>query len=492
MKTYQNFIGGEWVGSTAKKRVPNINPANSAEVLGEAPLSTHEEATAAAQIAAQAFRTWRKVSAPQRGAIVTRAAQLMSERKEEIARTLTREEGKIIAEARGEIQRTINILEFCGSHGRRLNGETIPLELADNFGYTMKQPLGVAALITPWNFPVAIPAWKIAPALVAGNTVVFKPATLTPETAGLVVQCFADAGLPPGVLNMVYGSGGVVGAALIDHPATRAVSFTGSTEIGLDVYQRAARRGIRAQCEMGGKNPVIVLEDADVDLAVAGVAAGAFGSTGQRCTATSRVILMHPVADAFLEKLVNIAHNMRLGDGLEAGVDMGPSVDESQLEKVLEYIDVGKAEGAELLFGGARVAEGALAKGYFVQPTIFDRVRPEMRIAREEIFGPVLAVIRVESFEEAMDAANASEFGLTSSIYTRDAVRMFRFIDEIETGMTHVNSPTLGGEAQLPFGGSKATGVGPREQGSEVFDFYTETKVVYIDYTGIRRESKLY
>jgi aldehyde dehydrogenase (NAD+) len=492
MKTYQNFIGGEWVGSTSKKRVPNINPANGEEVLGEAPLSTHEEATAAAQIAGQAFQTWRKVAAPKRGAIVARAAQLMTERKEEIARTLTREEGKIIAEARGEIQRTINILEFCGSHGRRLNGETIPLELADNFGYTLKQPLGVAALITPWNFPLAIPAWKIAPALVAGNTVVFKPATLTPETAGLMVQCFVDAGLPPGVLNMVYGSGGVVGTALIDHPATRAVSFTGSTEIGLDVYQRAARRGIRAQCEMGGKNPVIVLEDADVDLAVAGVAAGAFGSTGQRCTATSRVILMHPVADAFLEKLVNSAHTMRLGDGLESDVDMGPSVDESQMEKVLEYIDVGKAEGAELLFGGARAAEGALAKGYFIQPTIFDRVRPEMRIAREEIFGPVLAVIRVESFEEAMDAANASEFGLTSSIYTRDVVRMFRFIDEIETGMTHVNSPTLGGEAQLPFGGSKATGVGPREQGSEVFDFYTETKVVYIDYTGTRREGKLY
>jgi aldehyde dehydrogenase (NAD+) len=308
----------------------------------------------------------------------------------------------------------------------------------------------------------------------------------------MVVQCFADAGLPAGVLNLVYGSGGEVGAALIDHGATRVVSFTGSTEVGLNVYGRAAARGIRAQCEMGGKNPVIVLEDADVDLAVAGVAAGAFGSTGQRCTATSRVILMHPVADAFLEKLIDIACKMRLGNPLEEGVDMGPSVDESQLQTVLKYLDIGKAEGAELLCGGERATEGELSKGFFVQPTVFDRVRPEMRIAQEEIFGPVLSVIRVESFEEAIAAANDSPFGLTSSIYTRDVVRMFRYIEEIETGMTHVNSPTLGGEAQLPFGGTKATGVGPREQGSEVFDFYTETKVVYIDYTGAKREGKLY
>jgi acyl-CoA reductase-like NAD-dependent aldehyde dehydrogenase len=492
MKTYQNFIGGEWVDSATKKHVPNINPANTDDVLGEAPLSTREEAVGAAEEAAQAFQSWRKVPAPKRGAIVNRAAQIMTERKEEIARALAREEGKLLSEARGELQRTINIMEFCGSHGRRLNGETIPLELADNFGYTIKQPLGVAALITPWNFPVAIPAWKIAPALVAGNTIVFKPATLTPESAALTVGCFVDAGLPAGVLNMIYGGGGEVGTALIDHPAVKCVSFTGSTEIGLSVYERAARRGIRAQCEMGGKNPVIVLEDADIDLAVAGVAAGAFGSTGQRCTATSRVILMHPVADAFLEKLVNTACKMRLGNPLEADVDIGPSVDESQMQKVLEYIEIGKAEGAELLCGGARAAEGALSKGFFVQPTVFDRVRPDMRIAREEIFGPVLSVIRVESFEEAMAAANASDFGLTSSIYTRDAVRMFRYIEEIETGMTHVNSPTLGGEAQLPFGGMKSTGVGPREQGNEVFDFYTETKVVYIDYTGAKRDGKLY
>ena len=492
MTIYHNYINGEWVASHGKRRFININPANTDDVIGEVPLATREEAVAAVEAAAAAFRNWRRTPAPKRGEIVTRAARIMAERREAIARALTREEGKILAEARGELQRSINIAEFSGAHGRRLNGETIPLELADNFGYTIKQPLGAVSLITPWNFPVAIPVWKIAPALVAGNTVIFKPATLTPESSRMVVECFIDAGLPAGVLNLVFGSGGEIGDILIDHPAIQAVSFTGSTEIGMGVYQKAAARGIRAQCEMGGKNPVIVMEDADLDLAVAGVFNGAFGSTGQRCTATSRVILMHPVADAFLEKLVALANNMRLGDGLQDGVEMGPSVDEGQMHKVLEYVDIARAEGAELLCGGVRAAEGSLAKGFFVKPTIFDRTRPDMRISCEEVFGPVLAVSRVESFEEAMEVANASEFGLTSSIYTRDATRIFRYVDEIETGITHVNSPTLGGEAQMPFGGMKSTGIGQREQGTEVFDFYTETKAVYIDYTGTRREGKLY
>ncbi|HRC76093.1 MAG TPA: aldehyde dehydrogenase family protein, partial [Kouleothrix sp.] len=437
------------------------------------------------------FRQWRRVPAPRRGAIVSRAAQLMQERRDTIARALAREEGKLLSEAQGEMNRSINVAEFSGAHGRRLSGQTIPLELANNFGYTIRVPRGVAALITPWNFPVAIPVWKIAPALVAGNSVVFKPSPLTPETSGLVVQCFADAGLPDGVLNMVHGDADV-GTTFIDHPAVKCVSFTGSTPTGMAIYAQAARRGIAAQCEMGGKNPVIVLEDADLDLAVAGVVSGAFGSTGQRCTATSRVILVHPVADAFLERLTDAAAKLRLGSGLDADVDIGPIVSESQLERVLSYIDIGRGEGAELLCGGQRASAGALANGYFVEPTVFDRVRPEMRIAQEEIFGPVLSVIRVENFDEAMAAANDSPFGLTSSIYTRDAIRMFRYIDEIETGMTHVNSPTLGGEAQVPFGGTKATAVGPTEQGTEVFDFYTETKVVYVDYTGAKREGKLY
>ncbi|MFN8504738.1 aldehyde dehydrogenase family protein [Kouleothrix sp.] len=491
MKTYQNYIGGEWTTSSSKKRVPNINPADTRDVLGETPMSTRDEAAAACAVAAEAFRQWRRVPAPRRGAIVSRAAQLMQERRDTIARALAREEGKLLSEAQGEMNRSINVAEFSGAHGRRLSGQTIPLELANNFGYTIRVPRGVAALITPWNFPVAIPVWKIAPALVAGNSVVFKPSPLTPETSGLVVQCFADAGLPDGVLNMVHGDADV-GTTFIDHPAVKCVSFTGSTPTGMAIYAQAARRGIAAQCEMGGKNPVIVLEDADLDLAVAGVVSGAFGSTGQRCTATSRVILVHPVADAFLERLTDAAAKLRLGSGLDADVDIGPIVSESQLERVLSYIDIGRGEGAELLCGGQRASAGALANGYFVEPTVFDRVRPEMRIAQEEIFGPVLSVIRVENFDEAMAAANDSPFGLTSSIYTRDAIRMFRYIDEIETGMTHVNSPTLGGEAQVPFGGTKATAVGPTEQGTEVFDFYTETKVVYVDYTGAKREGKLY
>lgn len=491
MKTYRNFIGGEWVVSSSARRIPNLNPANVDDVLGEIPLTASEDTRAAADVAAQAFRTWRKLPSPQRGAIVSRAAQALRERGEAIARTLTREQGKLLSEARGEVQRTINILEFAGAHGRRLTGETIPLELANNFGYTVRRPLGVVALITPWNFPVAVPAWKIAPALVAGNTVVFKPSPLTPETSELLVQCFVDAGLPPGALNLVHGDH-EAGEALVDHPAVRAVSFTGSTPNGMRLNERAARRGIRVQCEMGGKNPVIVLGDADIDLAVAGVAAGAFGTAGQRCTATSRVILHHPVADAFLERLVATVSAMRLGDGFDEGVAIGPLSSETHMQRVLEYIQIGVQEGAELLCGGARATDGVLSRGFFVPPTVLDRARPEMRIAQEEIFGPVLTAFRVESFEEAMAVANDSPFGLTSSIYTRDVTRVFHYIDEIETGMVHVNSPTLGGEAQMPFGGTKTTAIGPFEQGVEAFDFYTETKAVYIDYTGNRREGKLY
>ncbi|HEU4327326.1 MAG TPA: aldehyde dehydrogenase family protein [Roseiflexaceae bacterium] len=491
MKLYQNLLGGSWQTSQSAERVPNRNPADRDEVLGELPLSTPAEAEQAAEAAGRAYREWRRVPAPKRGALVAQAARLMAERREQIAAALSHEEGKPLAEARGELARTINILEFCGAQGRRLAGETIPLELTHNFGYTVRQPLGVVALITPWNFPVAIPAWKIAPALVAGNTAVLKPSPLTPESSELVVRCFEDAGLPPGVLNLVHGEAPAA-RALIDHPEVRAVSFTGSTPVGLAIYQQAARRGIRAQCEMGGKNPVVVLEDADLDLAVAGVVSGAFGATGQRCTATSRVILQDTIADAFMERLVAAVGRLRLGDGRQEGVDVGPLVDERQLLRVLDAIEAAKGEGAELVCGGGRATEGALVRGNFVLPTVFDRVRPGMRLAQEEIFGPVLAVLRVAGFDEALEAANDSAFGLTSSIYTRDLGAVFRFIDAIETGMTHVNSPTLGGEAQLPFGGVKASAVGPLEQGEEVFDFFSQTKVVYIDYTGAQRQGKLY
>jgi aldehyde dehydrogenase (NAD+) len=416
----------------------------------------------------------------------------MEDHKEELAQLLTREEGKTIGESRGELQRSINVAEFCAGESRRLNGETIQSELPANFAYTIRQPLGVVACITPWNFPVAIPVWKIAPALVAGNTVVFKPATLTPATGVRIVELFAEAGIPPGVLNLVIGSGSDAGDEIINHPAVKAISFTGSNPVGIRLYEQASRRGAKVQCEMGGKNPVVIMEDADMDLAVESTVQGAFGSSGQRCTATSRAVVVADVADEFVERIAKRAESMRLGDGANADTEMGPSVDSSQFKTVLRYIDVGQEDGATLVCGGSPATGDALKKGYFVRPTVFDHVTPEMRLAREEVFGPVLAVLRVADFDEAMQVANDCEYGLSSSIFTNDAVRVFRFIDEIETGMTHVNSPTTGGEAHIPFGGIKGTGIGDREQGSTALDFYTDLKVVYVDYTGRKREGDLY
>jgi aldehyde dehydrogenase (NAD+) len=416
----------------------------------------------------------------------------MEDHKEELAQILTREEGKTIGESRGELQRSINVAEFCAGESRRMNGETIQSELPLNFAYTLKQPLGVVACVTPWNFPVAIPVWKIAPALVAGNTVVFKPASLTPGTAVRIVEIFQEAGIPPGVLNLILGSGSDAGDEIISHPAVKAVSFTGSNGVGIRLYEQVSRRGGKVQCEMGGKNPVVILEDADMDLAVESTAQGAFGSSGQRCTATSRAVVMNEIADEFVKRIAARARSMRLGAGSDPNTEMGPSVDESQFKTVLSYIDIGREDGATLVCGGARAKENGLDKGFFVQPTVFDHVTPDMRVAREEIFGPVLSVLRVNSFEEAMQTANDCEFGLSSSIFSNDAARIFRFVDEIETGMTHINSPTTGGEAHIPFGGIKGTGIGDREQGSTALDFYTELKVVYVDYTGRKREGNLY
>src|SRR6266850_2205452 len=480
----RNFIGGEWVQSAGTRRKERRNPANHDDVIGLVTLSTREEARQAVAAAAAAFPAWRATPAPVRGRIIAKAAQIMTDRQQELGRLLTREEGKTLSESAGEIQRSINILEYMADESRRIGGETLPSELPKNFCYTVRQPLGVVACVTPWNFPVAIPVWKIAPALIAGNTVVFKPATLTPETATAVVSIFERAGLPKGVLNMVLGSGGTVGNALVDHDDVKAVSFTGSNEVGAGIYARVAKRMIRLQAEMGGKNPVIVLADADLDLAVESTAQGAFGSTGQRCTATSRVIVEEEVADAFVERLVARSKKIKIGSGLEAGIDMGPAVDKSQLETDLKYIAIGQEEGAKLCGGGRRREEGALAHGHFVEPTVFDHVTPAMRIAQEEIFGPVISVIRVKGFEEAMAAANDVRYGLAASIFTRDPSAIFRFADDIEAGIVHINSGTPGGEAQLPFGGTKATGVGPREQGPTALEFYTEVKTVYVDYTG--------
>lgn len=492
MTIYRSFINGEWLASASGKAASNINPANIDDVIGTIEMAARGEARLAAEAAYNAFRGWKNTPAPARGRIIARAARLMEDHKEELAQVLTREEGKTIAEARGELTRAINVVEFCAGESRRMTGETIPSELPANFAYTIKEPHGVVACITPWNFPIAIPAWKIAPALVAGNTVVFKPATITPGTAARLTEIFNEAGLPPGVLNLVLGSGSEAGDEIVNHPAVRAISFTGSTETGLKLYEQVARRGVKVQAEMGGKNPVVVLEDADMDLAVESTAQGAFGSTGQRCTATSRAVVIEKIADEFVEKIVTRAKSFRLGPGDDPKTDIGPSVDESQFNTVLKYIDIGREDGASLLCGGKRASGTGLENGYFVEPTVFDRVTPDMRIAREEIFGPVLSVLRVKDFDEAMTVANDSEYGLSSSIFTNDANNIFRFVDEIETGMTHINSPTTGGEAHIPFGGTKATGIGAREQGSASLDFYTELKVVYVDYTGRKREGNLY
>lgn len=492
METYRNFINGEWVEGNSSRTAENLNPANTQDVIGTTRLASREDARRAVEAAAEASRGWRSTPAPTRGKIVARAAALLEQHKEELSRILTREEGKCLAESRGELQRSINVADFCAGEARRMNGETIHSELPRNFIYTVKQPLGVVACVTPWNFPVAIPIWKICPALVAGNTVVFKPATITPGTAVRIVELFQEAGIPKGVLNLIIGAGSDAGDEIINHPAVKAVSFTGSNEVGIRLYENVSRRGVKAQCEMGGKNPVIVMPDADMELAVESTAQGAFGSTGQRCTATSRAIIHEAVADEFVARLRKKAESLVLGDGMDPGTQMGPSVDESQFKTVLRYIDIGKEDGATLVCGGERPTDDRFQNGYFVQPTIFDHVTPDMRLAREEIFGPVLSVLRASSFEQAMEFANDCEYGLSSSIFTNDANYVFRYVDEIETGMTHVNSPTTGGEAHVPFGGIKSTGIGDREQGSTALDFYTEIKVVYIDYTGRKREGNLY
>lgn len=487
----RNFINGCWVESRSRQTIERRNPANLDEVVSVAPLSTRGEIRDAVAAAKAAFPAWRDTPAPVRGKTLARAAILMDQRKDELARMLTREEGKALKDSLGEVLKSINILEFMAGESRRLGGETIPSELPRNFAYTIKQPLGVVGAITPWNFPVSIPVWKAAPALVAGNTVVLKPAELTPRTSAMVVEIFERAGLPAGVLNMVLGAGEDAGDELLRDPGVRAISFTGSNEIGGRVYALGAEKMKKCQCEMGGKNPVVVLADADLALAAESVVFGAFASTGQRCTATSRVIVEEKVADEFVAMLVERSKKLKTGDGLEAGVEVGPVVDENQLDTVLRYIGAGRKEG-RLLLGGERLSGGGYSRGYFVAPTIFDHVPWNSVIAQEEIFGPVLSVIRVPDFEEALRVANSVKYGLSSSIYSNDAAKIFGFIDRIETGITHVNSPTVGGEAQLPFGGMKGTGVGLREMGRVCIDFYTELKAVYIDYTGGKRESNIY
>ena len=490
-RRFLNYIGGEWVDGSGSNPIADVNPADTREVIGWCADSTAADVDAAVAAAEQAFPAWRATPAPVRGRIVRDAGRLFEQRTQEIGEVLTREEGKVLAESKGEVLKGAILAEWFSGQARRLNGETVPSEIEDTFACTVREPLGVVGLITPWNFPMAIPAWKIAPALVTGNTIVLKGAEQTPWVTELVVQAFIDAGVPAGVLNLVQG-GPVAGKALVEHPGVEAISFTGSTEVGHAIHARGAALGKRVQCELGGKNPIIVLDDADIDLAVAATAKGGFGSTGQRCTATSRAIVQRGVHDAFVEALARAAAEIVPGNGLDPATTMGPSVDQDQFGKVQEYLAIGAAEGAQAVCGGGRASDGELAHGLFTQPTLWTGVKRGMRVAREEIFGPVLSVLCVDDFEEAIDVANDVEFGLTSSLYTKDVNRVFRYIDRIQTGMLHVNSATIGGEAQLPFGGIKKTGVGPREMGTQAVDFFTEWKTVYIDYSGGFRGGNLY
>lgn len=484
MQELLNYIDGKWQPSQGKKSSPNINPARTKEVLGTYQVSEPKDVVAAIDAAARAFEEWRRVPAPKRGEIVAQATANVKAIREEFARILTREEGKIYPEALAEIDRGTANMNFAAGQGLRLNGKTISSNFPDVLIYTQREPLGVVGIITPWNFPFSIAAWKIAPALVAGNTIVFKPASLTPWCGQLLVECYEKAGLPPGVLNMVTGSGSEVGNVIVDDERIKAISFTGSNAVGQTLYSRAAKRLCRVQLELGGKNPVIVMEDADLEQAVEAVAAGAFGSTGQRCTCTSRVIVMDQIANRFTEAIVERARKVRTGYGLEEGITMGPVVDESQFKTVHAGVEMGLKEGARLVLDGREPGRAELKEGYFVEPTIFDGVRPEMRLHQEEIFGPVLALVRVHSFEEAIEAANAVKYGLSSSIYTRNLAYAMDYSRRSEAGMLHVNLPTLGGEAQVPFGGTKASGLGARECGDSAFDFFTEERVVYMGQPG--------
>lgn len=490
---FMSFVDGKFVSIEGCQSVENVNPANGS-IVGTTYLMTKEQCEAAIDSAAAAFPKWRATPAPVRAKIFHKFHGIMERRKLELATALTMEEGKRLPEALGEVQKTLNVVEFMIGEGRRFGGRTIPSEMTNTLAYTVREPLGVVGLITPWNFPVAIPVWKMAPALIAGNTAVFKPATNTPKTACLIMEMFAEAGLPPGVLQLTIGRGSSVGDAIVANPKVKALSFTGSNPVGQRLYKDGAARGIKVQCEMGGKNPIVVLDDADVDLAVEATVQGAFGSTGQRCTATSRAIVTEAIADEFVEKLIKRAKQLKMGDGMVEGTDMGPIVDEEQLKSVIDGIEKAKSDRAcgRLVLGGERATEAPLDKGFFVRPTIFDEVHPDSFLAQEELFGPVLAVIRVKDFEEAIQAANNVEYGLSSSVYTKNTDLVFRFLDLIETGITHVNSPTMGGEAQLPFGGVKSTGVGAREMGTEAVEFFTELKTVYIDYTGSKRDSNIY
>ncbi|BAS26940.1 aldehyde dehydrogenase family protein [Limnochorda pilosa] len=483
MDVYRNYIDGRWVEAASGARTEDRNPATG-EVLGQVVKGGAREAEEAVAAARRAFDRWRLYPAPRRAEILFRAAQMMVERKEELARMMTREMGKVLAEARGDVQEGIDMTYFMAGEGRRLAGQTVPAEHPDKWAMSVRDPVGVVAAITPWNFPMAIPTWKLMPALVAGNTAIFKPASETPILAYELVRILEEAGLPPGVLNLVTGPGSEVGEALLNHPDVDLISFTGSLEMGRHVQEVAAPKLKRVHLELGGKNAITVLADADLDLAVQGIVWSAFGTTGQRCTACSRVIVERPVHGQLLEKLVARVQALRLGDGLDPSTDVGPLINRAAVEKVGEYVRIGKEEGARLVVGGEPAAEGDLARGHFFRPTIFDGVRPDMRLAQEEIFGPVLSVITVDSLEEAVQVNNRVPYGLSSALYTRDVNKAFRAMRDLSSGICYVNAGTIGAEIQLPFGGVRGTGNGHREAGIAALEVYTEWKAIYVDFSG--------
>jgi aldehyde dehydrogenase (NAD+) len=482
VETYGNLIDGEWTPARSGRTFQDVNPADTTDVVGELQASDAADANDAVEAAVRAFPAWAKTPAPVRGKILLKAAQALEARLDEVADLLAREEGKTIGEARGETTRAVRILEFFGGEGARLCGETVPSERERVFMYTQRQPLGVVALITPWNFPIAIPAWKLAPALVSGNTVVLKPASQAPLTSLKLVGILQGAGLPKGVLNYVTGSGGSLGTPLVAHPKVRAISFTGSDAVGREIAQVAAKRLARTQLEMGGKNPTIVLRDADLDTAVECTLNAAFYSTGQRCTATSRAIVEKAIVGPFLERLVERTKALRIGDPRDAATQLGPAIDAGQLDTTLRYLELGKTEGARLVYGGERLTDGALGRGHFMRPAIFSGVAPQSRLGQEEVFGPLLAVLEVDDFEQAVETANAVRFGLSASICTKDLSRALEYVQRAEAGVIMVNLPSAGIEYQIPFGGVKDSSSGPREQGSAAVDYYTETKTVYVKY----------
>ena len=482
-RVFKNFIDGEWVESSTGETFENRNPADTRDLVGLFQKSNRADVNTAVDAAKRAFAKWRLVPAPRRAEIVFRAAEILIERKEACARDMTREMGKVLAETRGDVQEAIDAAYYNAGEGRRLFGPTVPSEMPNKFAMAVRQPIGVCGMITPWNFPMAISSWKLLPAVVCGNTCVIKPAQDTPLSTFNLVRALTDAGLPKGVINIVTGFGAEVGTPIAEHPDVRAVSLTGSSAVGKIIGGIAAQSFKHCSLELGGKNPMIVLDDANLDLAVEGALWGAFGTTGQRCTATSRIILQKGIYAEVVERLVDRAKKLKVGNGLDETVQMGPAINQKQLETDLEYVGIGKNDGAKLVCGGHRLDKGEYQYGWFMEPTVFIDVDPKMRIAQEEIFGPVVSIIPCDDMEDAVEIANGIEYGLSSAIYTKDVNKAFAAIRDLYAGITYVNAPTIGAEVHLPFGGTKATGNGHREGGIGAIDFYTEWKSVYVDYS---------